>query len=127
MAPDVAPWISEPVFCLTSDIDWASDASVRFFHESIYNADFPISYFLTHDSEYLSTLRNHEVEFGIHPNFLPGSSHGELFDEGMNTCLAYMRPPSSFAAMNTLMSTIPSLSCSISAANSIEPMHVNGY
>lgn len=93
MGLDVTPWISEPVFCLTSDIDWASDASVRFFHESIYNSDFPISYFLTHHSEYLSTLNEYAVEFGMHPNFLPGSSHGDSFDEVISTCLAYMPSP----------------------------------
>lgn len=93
MALDVAPWVSKPIFCLTSDIDWASDAAVRFFHESIYIDNFPITYFLTHESNYLSTLSDHAVEFGIHPNFLPGSSHGDSFDEVINTCLAFMPSP----------------------------------
>lgn len=93
MILDVPPWKSEPVFCLTSDIDWASDASIRFFHESTHNTDFPVSYFITHDSEYLSTLSDDAVEFGIHPNFLAGSSHGNSFDEVINTCLAYVSAP----------------------------------
>jgi hypothetical protein len=96
MITDAAPWKSEPIFCLTSDVDWASDPSIRFFHESIHDADFPISYFITNKSEYLSTLGDETVEFGIHPNFLPGSSHGDTFDEVISTCLRYLSSPAFF-------------------------------
>ncbi len=78
-------WDDQPVFCFTSDIDWASEAILRLFLNYIDPMDLKPTMFLTHRS---TILNNSFVTFdkGIHPNFLPGSSHGESFKEVIKYC-----------------------------------------
>lgn len=86
------PWKENPIFCLTSDVDWASEAAIRYFHASVSEYGLPLTYFITHHSQYLTGL-NDGTDFGIHPNFLPGSSHGSTFDEVIKTCLQFLPQP----------------------------------
>jgi len=84
----------QPVFCFTSDIDWAPEWAIsetlRFF-EDIRT---PLTPFLTHESK---AIREHfgetemSLRVGVHPNFLPSSTHGrtpsEVIDQFQVACL----------------------------------------
>jgi len=72
----------QPVFCITSDVDWASEDAIRIQQAILDRYEVHATYFLTHQSAVLSDLLEKErIDVGIHPNFLPGSSHGRSFDE----------------------------------------------
>lgn len=82
------PWDTEPVFCFTSDIDWASEATIRYCHNIVSRDDLKITYFNTHRSPYLTELtKSGQVDQLVHPNFLPGSSHGNSFKEVIDYCV----------------------------------------
>jgi hypothetical protein len=69
--------VNAPVFCLTSDIDWASDACLLDLYEFARELGVPVTFFITHATPVLDVWRaDPRVELGVHPNFLPGSSHG---------------------------------------------------
>jgi hypothetical protein len=72
----------QPVFCFTSDIDWASEPVIEH-TQGIFSRNGIIpTYFTTHSSLYLDSLvKKKEAMGGIHPNFLEASSHGNSFDE----------------------------------------------
>jgi hypothetical protein len=81
-------WEKEPVFCFTSDIDWASDSIIKYSHDIISGNDLKLTYFVTHPSLFLKNLYDQKkVRLLIHPNFLPNSSHGNSFKEVINYCL----------------------------------------
>jgi hypothetical protein len=63
---------------LTLDIDWAPDAAIDFVAEILVSRGVKATWFVTHDSPGVRRLRARPdlFELGIHPNFLPGSSHG---------------------------------------------------
>jgi hypothetical protein len=80
-------WDERPVFCFTADIDWASEHVISHSHAAVGGADLRITYFNTHPSQYLNELTvNGECSQLIHPNFLPGSSHGSSYQEVMDYC-----------------------------------------
>lgn len=88
MKPTIPPWENEPVFCFTSDIDWASEATIQYSHELVANDAIKITYFNTHPSPYLTQLAEKQlIKLLIHPNFLPDSSHGNSFKEVIDYCL----------------------------------------
>jgi len=83
----MCPWDTAPVFCFTSDIDWASDEVIRFSHESLDGDELELTYFNTHPSDYLTSLKQRgAVRLLVHPNFLPGSDHGSTYEEVMDYC-----------------------------------------
>jgi hypothetical protein len=63
---------------ITLDVDWAPDFAIDFVASLLLEAGVPATWFITHDSPALGRLRSHPemFELGIHPNFMPGSSHG---------------------------------------------------
>jgi len=63
-----------PVFCVTSDIDWASEYCIREFRSLLEGYGVRPTIFATHRSVEVDSWKNAEV--GIHPNFLSGSTHG---------------------------------------------------
>ncbi len=70
--------LSFPVFCLTSDVDWASDDAVREFLALTSRYGIVPTIFATHPSQLLQDAQNgRTIDLGVHPNFLPGSSHGD--------------------------------------------------
>lgn len=80
-------WDETPVFCFTSDIDWASEDVLYSFFESIPMEYVKLTTFVTHHSDIIENLyKNKKIERGIHPNFLQGSSHGNSFPEIIETC-----------------------------------------
>ncbi|MEC7641718.1 MAG: hypothetical protein VYC17_06140 [Nitrospinota bacterium] len=70
--------------CLTIDIDWAPEDAILWIAERIRTAKVPATWFATHQSETLQALAqepHHEI--GLHPNFFPGSTHGQSMEEVM--------------------------------------------
>ena len=76
-------------YALTFDIDWAPDFAILHCLELLENAGCIATFFATH-----STSLNYEIvdrghNLGIHPNFLPGSSHGSNVQEIISECINY--------------------------------------
>jgi SAM-dependent methyltransferase len=72
------PPIHAPLFCLTSDTDWASEFALRDFLSTVTGYGIRPTIFATHASPVLTEFDERgDIEIGIHPNFLPGSSHGD--------------------------------------------------
>lgn len=70
------------------DIDWAPDWAIEETLNICRLANVPVTLFVTHASPYIDSLRTDPlIEFGIHPNFLPQSSHGETQDEVLKFCM----------------------------------------
>lgn len=79
-----------PVFCVTSDVDWASEDAIAIQQDVFDRHGIHATYFVTHRSERLARLHaDKRVDLGVHPNFLPGSSHGEGFTQVIDTVLAF--------------------------------------
>ena len=69
--------LDRPVFILTSDVDWASDYCIESFVSFALGRGVRPTLFVTHQSPALAALQAaNSIEFGIHPNFMAGSSHG---------------------------------------------------
>ena len=66
-------WDEQPVFCFTSDIDWASESVMENYFQLVSD-DLKVTLFCTHESE---RIKQCSWDKGIHPNFLPKSSHSE--------------------------------------------------
>ena len=70
---------SEPVFAVTADMDWASEACIETLIATCAAFSIKPMLFVTHDSPAISAAaRAGRVDVGIHPNFLPDSSHGSV-------------------------------------------------
>ena len=66
-------------YALTFDIDWAPDFVIEKAARPLIENKIKCTWFVTHLSPYVEELFGHSdiFEFGIHPNFFPGSSHGK--------------------------------------------------
>ncbi len=83
-------WDEEPVFCYTSDIDWASEAVLKNFFDEMDSLEISPTLFVTHESEIIEQrFTEGKADRGIHPNFLPGSSQGNSFKEVIETCIKF--------------------------------------
>ena len=72
--------------CFTTDIEWAPEWAIRDLFTLADEHGVPLTPFLTHRSEYLASrfgMRDvvSRGDVGLHPNFLPGSTHGATVDE----------------------------------------------
>ncbi len=83
--------LAEPIFCFTSDQDWAPEWAVESLFDCFAKASIPITPFVTHNSpeinkrfasDYLS------CRVGVHPNFLKNSDHGSTTEDVVNNSLA---------------------------------------
>ena len=83
-------WHTEPVFCFTSDIDWASEDVMQEFFNLINPLEIKPTLFVTHESELIEkNFQDKTIDRGIHPNFLANSSHGDNFKEIIETCMTF--------------------------------------
>ncbi len=83
-------WDEMPVFCFTSDIDWASEDVMREYFNIVNGLEIKPTLFVTHHSEVIeSNFKLGKLERGIHPNFLCNSSHGNSFKEIIETCIKF--------------------------------------
>jgi len=68
----------KPVFVFTTDIDWASEHCIQTLLAAMQERGVTPTAFATHKSPVLSAANAAGiVNVGLHPNFLPGSSHGD--------------------------------------------------
>ena len=79
--------------CFTTDIEWAPEWAIRDLFTLADEHGVPLTPFLTHHSEYLASwfgMRDvvSSGDVGLHPNFLPGSTHGATVDEVITTTKA---------------------------------------
>jgi len=76
------------VFSITFDIDWAPDWCVAMCANMCREAGVPATFFVTHSMDILDDLAADPLfELGIHPNFLPGSSHGNNTQAVLDACM----------------------------------------
>jgi len=91
------PWYYEPIFCITSDIDWASDYALEIFLDIVEDYNIPLTMFLTHSSSLIvDIINNRNIDVGIHPNFLMSSSQGSSYKEVIEYCKAILPNAKSF-------------------------------
>ena len=64
---------------ITLDVDWAPDFVIDAVADRFRQAGVRSTWFVTHSSPAVSRLRQSPdlFELGVHPNFLPGSTHGD--------------------------------------------------
>lgn len=76
---------------ITLDIDWAPDFVIDFCANLLAKAGVRATWFVTHDSPAVRRLRDHAqlFEIGIHPNFLPGTSHGSNQSQILANCMEF--------------------------------------
>jgi len=83
-------WDERPVFCFTSDIDWASEDVMTEYFRIVNPLEIKPTLFVTHYSEVIEAqFKLNKLERGIHPNFLSDSSHGDTFREVVETCVKF--------------------------------------
>jgi hypothetical protein len=83
-------WNTKPVFCFTSDVDWASESVLELFLSDFCKHGLPLTVFVTHESPVINKYKEKGyIERGIHPNFLPNSSHGKGYREVIKECLKF--------------------------------------
>jgi hypothetical protein len=75
---------------LTVDVDWAPDWAIEELAASISRAKIGATWFLTHETAFVNQVvrSNPDFEIGIHPNFLPSSTHGNSVEEVLARCIA---------------------------------------
>lgn len=84
----------EPLYVVTLDVDWASDACILDTVEFLNDYGIVPTLFTTHPSDAVAALaRSGAVEVGIHPNFLPNSSHGSSVSEVLDSVMAICPDP----------------------------------
>lgn len=78
------------MIAITFDIDWAPDFVIDFLAEQLVACQVRATWFVTHASPAIERLRQHPdlFELGIHPNFLPGSTHGDTPEVVLHHCMA---------------------------------------
>lgn len=74
---------------LTFDVDWAPDFILDDIAERLERRGLRSTWFVTHASPAIDRLRRRPdlFELGIHPNFLPGSSHGNTASTVLRHCM----------------------------------------
>lgn len=74
---------------ITLDIDWAPDSAIDFAAEFLRKHRVRATWFVTHRCAAVERLSEHPdlFELGIHPNFLPGSTHGDTPEKVLEYCM----------------------------------------
>ncbi len=92
---------------LTLDVDWAPDFAIREVMDVLLQHRVRATWFITHRSPMLAELQKHAslFEIGIHPNFLPGSSHGKTPQQVLRHCLKLVPQATSMRAHALVQST----------------------
>lgn len=77
----------ESIVCLTMDIDWASEYAIQQSLNIFKARKLPLTVFITHKSAVIEdALSLGKIKCGIHPNFMPGSSQGNTYQEVVDFC-----------------------------------------
>jgi hypothetical protein len=74
---------------ITLDVDWAPDFMIDFAADLLAERSVRATWFITHASPAVARLADSPLfELGLHPNFLPGSSHGGTWEAVLAHCAA---------------------------------------
>ncbi|MBL8678988.1 MAG: hypothetical protein JNK05_07470 [Myxococcales bacterium] len=92
---------------ITLDIDWAPDVAIDFAADLLATAGAKATWFVTHASPAVDRLRQRPdlFELGIHPNFLPRSSHGTTPEEVLDYCMKLVPDAVSMRTHSLVQST----------------------
>ena len=104
--------VSSDTDCVLSlDLDWAPDAAIDAVAQILVESGVPATWLVTHASPAVDRLRDHGdlFELGIHPNFLPGSTHGSTTAEVLDHCMALV-PDAVTMRTHALVQSTPILS-----------------
>lgn len=95
---------------ITLDIDWAPDAVIDEVASLLVDANVRATWFVTHLSRAVERLRDRPdlFELGLHPNFLPGSTHGGTPQEVVEP-VARLVPEASSVRTHALVQSTPIL------------------
>jgi peptidoglycan/xylan/chitin deacetylase (PgdA/CDA1 family) len=95
---------------LTLDIDWVPDCVIDRIACQLREHRVRATWFVTHASAAVDRLRAHpeRFELGIHPNFLPGSSHGRTPQEVLAHCMSLV-PEARVMRTHSLVQSTPLL------------------
>lgn len=96
-------------------MDWAPDFAIEYTADVLRSHAIPSTWFVTHASRAIDHLRAAPdlFELAIHPNFLPGSSHGTGIDEVIEHCLELV-PDACSCRTHALFQSAPVLDALIS-------------
>lgn len=87
---------SKPTFVLTGDQDWAPDWALTAMLALAETEDIPFHLFVTNPSPSIAQQPAADLTLGIHPNFLPSSTHGTSDDAVIDSCQALVPGAKSF-------------------------------
>ncbi|MBU0985471.1 MAG: hypothetical protein KKA42_16480 [candidate division Zixibacteria bacterium] len=92
---------------ITLDIDWAPDFVIDAVADILIRRGVKASWFITHDSPAVRRLmtRPELFDLGLHPNFLPGSSHGNTVTEVFASLLRILPEARSMRTHGLVQST----------------------
>lgn len=95
-------------FIITLDVDWTPDFIIEQVARDLTARKVKTTWFITHASPSLSLLRrNPELfELGIHPNFMPDSTHGTSSDKVLSHCMTLV-PEATSMRTHAGMQSIP--------------------
>jgi peptidoglycan/xylan/chitin deacetylase (PgdA/CDA1 family) len=96
---------------LTFDVDWAPDSVIDAVADTLTAAGVRATWFVTHRSPAVDRLARQPdlFELGIHPNLLPGSTHGETPEAVFRHC-AELVPAARSMRTHSLVQSTPLLS-----------------
>jgi ubiquinone/menaquinone biosynthesis C-methylase UbiE len=104
------PTINSPLFCFTSDLDWASDYCIRDLVGLVTPFGVKPTLFVTHDTPVTRELEAAgAVELALHPNFGPKSSHGNSVPEVIDSVFRFAPSAESYRSHRFFDSTAISL------------------
>lgn len=94
-------------YLITLDIDWAPDFVIDWVADQLITHRVRATWFVTHASPSIERLRRHSdlFELGIHPNFLPGSTHGQTPAEVLKYCMKIVPEAVSMRTHSLVQST----------------------
>jgi hypothetical protein len=95
---------------VTLDVDWAPDFVIDYVSGLLIEKKVKSTWFITHDSPAIERLRQcpELFELGIHPNFKPGSTHGDNPQEVIAHCLS-LAPKAKSLRTHSLFQSTPIL------------------
>jgi hypothetical protein len=92
---------------VTLDLDWAPDFAIDAAAELLQRHRVKATWFVTHMSPAVERLRAAAdlFELGIHPNFLPGSTHGATPEQVLAHCMGLAPDARAFRTHDLVQST----------------------
>jgi hypothetical protein len=101
-------WDKNPVFCFTSDLDWASEPVLNKFFDLINSDELKLTTFVTNESKVIQEkFEKNEIIRGIHPNFeiWKPNSHGQTIEKVSENVMKYAPESISFRGHRLLDGT----------------------